>query len=1043
MPTCPFCNKPYPIGSELCPFCKANIKDISDAPIYLCPNCGHHLLPGEDACPVCGLKHGDLSSEALSTLKQQQESLAAKQDSSFPVKDSLDYSKTKLGFIKTKVEALKSLKNPPKFAIPFLYIYSFVSSLFQKVNYKDREVIIPGYYLFSLIKGKWKDSHDAVKNFFSYYSHQHGTHDCPVCGEKILTSQRICPHCFTPLQYFIPGKKCLYCACELSLEWTTCPYCDEEIVPYESDNSASTLTGMRCPACKMKISNTHHNCPYCDEYLGQIEPLITCSHCQEAVRHSHKNCPHCNNPLQQPIHHHSHPLFKFPVKHFFRFQDSDDEQIELGTKPQHPSQVLKPEQSQTKTKIRSNLSMILLIFSLVLFLSVAGVFLYYVITQWDSLFGKETNAAAVQTLTPTDVMHPPTDDTANQLLQGQDPQSEPQGIPMLTERSIQDYNIIPNFIVPEIKDEKLRSTYTMLAQIISSFNPRGLQDFNPVDYLTQQYGMYLIEDEIQDNEIEQASPTQEDEEGIPPVDTLPIDFHFHFSPPVMVNMFTCSREILLEKEGSYYGDVTTRSLSNPDAQMDNASISLDIPTDEQSVIYDPAWELEFRVFELSKGNQTYYSCDGANINTFQSATAHVWMYRLVKIERNNNPNIAFIQGNQQVPQMELSLKEPLQVELHYRLYFMGVDDMVQIWDRDRTEISYNENGAPVRMMGYDYTGNRLFEITYDGAGNIASQTRYENQREKLKWTFEYDGVGHIHKKRIYEEGILKLDQYYYSDTGKIHKLYHHDDQGNLVRVEAYSRDGKLMTIEHHYGHILLRKEEFNEYGNIIKTIEYKDGRPYRYFTHYPNEGLKYYDADNNLLTVDEYMNLGIEVAEDNVETSSRLISMFDSSGEQLANDLLQNRSQRSQTEDSTPVLSQEENSHLHTLRSEDMNITYLSEEYQPSNIVEVEVFNENGKLHRRLRYHPGSYPENAYETTYYYYNENGLLHGVVKQNQDRETLYRALYEYNEQGDLTQIKYQYKDGEIQSLEPFEAPEEVQEAAQQASEENDRQNAQETN
>ena len=87
------------------------------------------------------------------------------------------------------------------------------------------------------------------------------------------------------------GNPCPSCGRILEKNWTACPYCKHQVVPY-------------CPSCHKPVQEQWKVCPYCRHPLHKFCPScnaqiqndwLVCPSCQTTLKES---CPGCGKPIE-------------------------------------------------------------------------------------------------------------------------------------------------------------------------------------------------------------------------------------------------------------------------------------------------------------------------------------------------------------------------------------------------------------------------------------------------------------------------------------------------------------------------------------------------------------------------------------------------------------------------------------------------------------------------------------------------------------------------------------------------------------------------
>ena len=154
--------------------------------------------------------------------------------------------------------------------------------------------------------------------------------------------------------------------------------------------------------------------------------------------------------------------------------------------------------------------------------------------------------------------------------------------------------------------------------------------------------------------------------------------------------------------------------------------------------------------------------------------------------------------------------------------------------------NYNSVGSLEEKYIYD-KGNIIEHSEYNSDGSLKSKNtrKYDDNGNEIEWkTYQSDG-SLIHKytykykynykgNKIEEDEYSKADTLYYSKT-----TYKYDDKGNMIKEDAYHSE---------YGRLSLywvRIYKYDDKGNKIEDVSYTDGSLYSKYTYkYDDKGNK-------------------------------------------------------------------------------------------------------------------------------------------------------------------------------------------------------------
>lgn len=111
-------------------------------------------------------------------------------------------------------------------------------------------------------------------------------------------------------------------------------------------------------------------------------------------------------------------------------------------------------------------------------------------------------------------------------------------------------------------------------------------------------------------------------------------------------------------------------------------------------------------------------------------------------------------------------------------------------------IFYNEDGSST-LCEYDEYGNETLEITYDAAGNVTHELRYE---------YEYDENGNQISGKGYENGRL---------FEQAQTIIGSDGETESVFMISYDADGGKIVREYDNSFDLVKETIYDAYGNVI------------------------------------------------------------------------------------------------------------------------------------------------------------------------------------------------------------------------------------
>ena len=165
-------------------------------------------------------------------------------------------------------------------------------------------------------------------------------------------------------------------------------------------------------------------------------------------------------------------------------------------------------------------------------------------------------------------------------------------------------------------------------------------------------------------------------------------------------------------------------------------------------------------------------------------------------------------------------------------------------------IRYYDSGAIRAKMDFDAQGKRSYAELYYKGGKKAAEGIYESQDKDSVWTYYSEFDGTLRMRETYAGGKLHGASYNYYPSGEVSEEVHWDTnsregpwiqyfegggirlksayQNNLLNGfhEVYFTDKMLMMSGIYVnGHSEGTWSYFDEEGELLYTLEYKNGRP--------------------------------------------------------------------------------------------------------------------------------------------------------------------------------------------------------------------------